>query len=184
MMVVVVVVTVLLLPCVEAQASVFLLSLCFDCSSSGLCLCFVPLWLLSFWSVLLLFLFSLPLICSPMFSFASLSFLFSSISPFYHFCSPSFPSFIFCFFVLAVLFFFSRSISHDLSLFFSVFALYFSSLSLLYSSFNLLSSLSLLCASQYYRQRERDSPCPVQSWDRVGWLGRPLYSHPRAARRA
>jgi len=122
MMVVVVVVTVLLLPCVEAQASVFLLSLCFDCSSSGLCLCFVPLWLLSFWSVLLLFLFSLPLICSPMFSFASLSFLFSSISPFYHFCSPSFPSFIFCFFVLAVLFFFPVQ-SPTIYLFFSLFLL-------------------------------------------------------------
>ena len=55
-MVVVVVVTVFLLPCVEAQASVILLSFCFNWSSSGLCLCFVPLWLLSFWSILLLFL--------------------------------------------------------------------------------------------------------------------------------
>jgi hypothetical protein len=65
----------------------------------------------------------------------------------------------------------------------SVFLLFLSSISI-NSSFNLSSYLSFFSTFQYYRQRERDSPCPVQSWDRVGWLGWPLYSHPRATLRA
>ena len=179
------VVIVLLLPCIEAQASVFLLSFCFDCSSSGLCLCFVPLWLLSFWSILLLFLFSLPLLCSPMFSFASLSSFFLRFLPSITSVLPHFLFFFFSIFLFWFLFFIqSPSFSFFFSLFLlSVFLLFLSFISI-NSSFNLSSSLSLFSAFQYYRQRERDSPCLVQSWDKVGWLGRPLYSHPRATLRA
>ena len=143
------VVIVLLLPCIEAQASVFLLSFCFDCSSSGLCLCFVPLWLLSFWSILLLFLFSLPLLCSPMFSFASLSSFFLRFLPSITSVLPHFLFFSFLFFYSGSFFF--CSISLVLFLFFSVFALCFSSLSLLYLNQFFLQSLilplSFLCLS-------------------------------------
>ena len=121
------VVIVLLLPCIEAQASVFLLSFCFDCSSSGLCLCFVPLWLLSFWSILLLFLFSLPLLCSPMFSFASLSSFFLRFLPSITSVLPHFLFFSFLFFYSGSFFLFNlpRSLSFFLcfcSLFFFSFS--------------------------------------------------------------
>jgi len=121
-----VVVTVLLLPCIEAQASVFLLSFCFDCSSSGLCLCFVPLWLLFFWSILLLFLFSLPLLCSPMFSFASLSSFFLRFLPSITFVLPHFLFFFFSIFFILVPFFLFNL---PRSLFFSLFFFSFSPLS-------------------------------------------------------
>ena len=114
------VVTVLLLPCIEAQASVFLLSFCFDCSSSDLCLCFVPLWLLSFWSILLLFLFSLPLLCSPMFSFASLSSFFLRFLPSITSVLPHFLFFSFLFFYSGSFFFIQ---SPSFSFFFSLFLL-------------------------------------------------------------
>jgi len=114
-----------------------------DCSSSSLCrgssLCFslylsvlidlshVTVFVSSPLSLCLLFLVSLlSLLCSPLFSLASPSFFFSSVSLFYPFCSPSFPSFFFSFmFLCSGCSFFLFNILRSLS----------------------LSSLSLLCIS-------------------------------------
>jgi hypothetical protein len=90
MMVAAAAVIVLLLPCAEAQAFVFSLSP-FVLIVVPPVIVFVsfPLspCLLSFWYVLFLFLFSLSLLYSPLFSFGSLYFfLFSSVSLFYSFC--------------------------------------------------------------------------------------------------
>ena len=144
-MVVAAAVTVLLLPCVEVQASVFLISFCFDCFSPYHCLCFVPLvpvsslFLVCFASVSLLSL-SLSLLCSPLFSFASLFFfrflssIPSVLPPFLLF------SFLFCFFVLAIPYFFILSPSFSLS--FSMFLLYVFLLFLPFVSQSILPSIS------------------------------------------
>jgi hypothetical protein len=77
MMVAAAMVIVLLLPCTEAQTYVFSLSP-FVLIALPLVTVFVSfplsLCLLFFWYVLFLFLFSLPLLCSPFFSFGFLSF--------------------------------------------------------------------------------------------------------------
>jgi len=138
----------------------------------------------------------LSLLYSPLFSLASPFFFFSSVSLFYPFCSPSFPSFFFSFlFLCSGCSFFFCSISFILSLFFFSFsplylnqfflqslilpARFYSLFSPSVRPFSLLLSLYFcpLFSSlplSIYRQKERDSPCPVQSWDRVGWLRRPL----------
>ena len=122
-MVVVAAVTVLLIPCAEAQASVFPylllfwlhfpLSLSLFCSlcpcvfslSSLFCLCFSSLSLSHLFSHVFLYL-SLFLF---FFGFSLLSFMFSFISFFF--------SFLLCFFVLVVPFFFSFNLLRSLSLF-------------------------------------------------------------------
>jgi len=112
--------------------------------------------LLSFWYVLLLFLFSppsLPLsppLCSPLFSFVFVFFWFLSSIPYFlpHFL---FFSFLFCFFVLAIPYF-SFNLLHSLFLFLCFCSLFFFSFSLLYLNHFLLQSLIVPCLSLFSLQ--------------------------------